>query len=326
MLKCKHVTVTVTNECNMKCKGCYVKQRNEYFDSIVFKEKIIDELLSIGISSIGFSGGEPLLYSSLEECITVSKESGLVTSLVSNGKAFSEERAKQLKLAGLDRIQFSLDAGDRQVNDMYRENGSFEWVTGHAVPIATKLGIRTTLVAVPNKYLMNNIKEYLDLASELHVSSVYFRRHVDIEGQEPSGEMKRLYTKFLSEIDRLIDLYDYNIYSGDPIYCAIKLQKSNAELKNIFAGCSAGVTSLAIQPNGDINPCTRLPIKLGNAYEDSIIDIWKHNEILEVMRMRDLIGRCGKCPYKFACGGCRADAFYRTHNYAETDTMCNIFV
>lgn len=323
MLRCRHVTIAVTNDCNMQCKDCYVGQKKEYLDFDKFQNKILKEFMEAGGKSIGFSGGEPLLYPQIFPSIRLAKQNGLETSLVTNGILLTKEKAKKLKDAGLDRIQISLDAGNPEPNDALRQKGAFQLAVCQAVPAAIYAGLRVTLVAVPNTYLLQNLREYLDLAERLKVHAVYFRRRIDQSSGRVSKEEKQCYYGFLEELEKRKENYRFPIYSGDPMQSLVKLKsRTDLDAKKMFAGCSAGITSLAIQPDGDVFPCTRLPVVLGNVYKESLTDIWKESKILQTLRMRDTEGKCGICSFKYVCGGCRAAAYFQYQNFIQEDPMC----
>jgi radical SAM protein with 4Fe4S-binding SPASM domain len=88
-------------------------------------------------------------------------------------------------------------------------------------------------------------------------------------------------------------------------------------------GCSIGFNGLALDCDGTVYPCRRLPIPLGNIRTESLSDIWRHSPILQQLRGRDsLKGRCRTCNRRWLCGGCRAMAYALTGDYLEEDPQC----
>lgn len=77
---------------------------------------------------------------------------------------------------------------------------------------------------------------------------------------------------------------------------------------DFIGGCGAGRLYCALQPNGDVSPCVFMPnLKLGNLRQERFMDIWHNNRTLIKLRDRSsLESNCGKCEYKFICGGRRA--------------------
>ena len=76
-------------------------------------------------------------------------------------------------------------------------------------------------------------------------------------------------------------------------------------------GCLAGLSYCRIDPTGEVTPCPYLPLALGNVLERPFSEIWHGSPVLAALRDpgRTLGGRCGRCAFRVACGGCRARAF-----------------
>jgi radical SAM protein with 4Fe4S-binding SPASM domain len=59
-----------------------------------------------------------------------------------------------------------------------------------------------------------------------------------------------------------------------------------------------------------MDPCVFFPHTVGNAYTDDLKGLWKKQELLKALRNKDgLKGNCGRCEYRYQCGGCRARAY-----------------
>jgi radical SAM protein with 4Fe4S-binding SPASM domain len=122
---------------------------------------------------------------------------------------------------------------------------------------------------------------------------------------------------------------------GEPLYPEIALEMHKAHdskpkdllLKEFWihnaVGCHAGIFYFSLRPNGDVYPCTFLPIKVGNIREQSLIDIWRNSKTLNTLRQRSALkGKCGTCEYRETCGGCRGRAYACTGDFLETDPVC----
>jgi len=78
-----------------------------------------------------------------------------------------------------------------------------------------------------------------------------------------------------------------------------------------------------MRANGDLQPCVFFPLKVGNILEDDFEELWKKNEVLSNLRNKDILeGFCGKCDYRYYCGGCRARAYAYTGDYLAPDPGC----
>ncbi|HJW65747.1 MAG TPA: SPASM domain-containing protein [Candidatus Bathyarchaeia archaeon] len=127
----------------------------------------------------------------------------------------------------------------------------------------------------------------------------------------------------------------FSMSGGQPLYPEIvsEMHKSNGTkpkdllLKQFWVhapvGCHAGIMYFSLRPNGDVYPCTFLPVKVGNIREQTLSDIWRNSPILRNLRNRALLkGKCGECGYRDTCGGCRGRAYACSGDYLETDPIC----
>jgi len=112
--KVNYMRVSVTDRCNFRCvycmplQGVQLRPRDEYLS---YEEllKVIKAGVSLGIDRIRITGGEPLVRKDLPWFISQLKPMGVTdVSLSTNGLLFAP-MAKELKEAGLDRVNFSLD-------------------------------------------------------------------------------------------------------------------------------------------------------------------------------------------------------------------------
>lgn len=111
--------VSLTDRCNLRCTYCMPAEGLDWLpsDQLLRSEELIRLLriavTQLGITSVRFTGGEPLLARHLEEVIaaTASYTPRPEITLTTNGIGL-DKRAKGLKDAGLDRINVSLDTVD----------------------------------------------------------------------------------------------------------------------------------------------------------------------------------------------------------------------
>ncbi len=72
--------------------------------------RVMREARAMGATQLGFSGGEPLVRTDLEELIAEARQLGFYTNLITSGVGMDEKRVKAFKEAGLDHIQVSFQA------------------------------------------------------------------------------------------------------------------------------------------------------------------------------------------------------------------------
>jgi cyclic pyranopterin phosphate synthase len=119
--------VSVTDRCNLRCRYCAPSDEFEpltHNQIISYEEieRLAHILVPMGVSSIRITGGEPLVRKHLERLVhSLSHTPGITDiSLTTNGYLL-EELAGPLRVAGLSRVNISLDT---------LKEDRFAWITG----------------------------------------------------------------------------------------------------------------------------------------------------------------------------------------------------
>lgn len=100
------VNFHLTYACNYTCKFCFARfPQTRRFLSLEKAKELIGQLHQAGTKKLTFVGGEPLLYPDLGQLIIFTKESGITTSIVTNGslvtKNFLEKYGSSIDWIGL---------------------------------------------------------------------------------------------------------------------------------------------------------------------------------------------------------------------------------
>src|ERR1700721_1132935 len=66
--------------------------------------RVLEEAAELGVTHVLFSGGEPLLFPDLDQLVARARAVGLYTNLITSAVGLTQERAENLKNAGLDSI------------------------------------------------------------------------------------------------------------------------------------------------------------------------------------------------------------------------------
>lgn len=304
----------VTNNCNLRCPHCRAYMKNPKQD-VEVENNVFREIYANHILSVNLSGGEPLLHPEIVNFVKKLAKKNIDVGISTNGWLYVPF-SKRLKDAGLNFIQISVD-GPPDVHDKFRGYvGAYDRAV-ISLQTALELGhyvqMNVTLTAYNLPYVLENIK----LAEALGVHRIFFRRVVSAGLSKNNSDIfpqKDLYLSTLNTIISYKSKSSLLISVDDPIVRVMQ----NIDLQKQTLSCSAGITSLGIDSKGNIYPCIFLREKLGNVKTDSISDIWNNSDILNKLRNRDIDG-CGKCPYKIACGGCRAFS-----GIFSKDEMCPI--
>ena len=116
LTKVPSVNFHLWEPCNMKCGFCFatfqdVKQEMNLPKGHLPEEDcllVVDEFAEFGFEKMNFAGGEPTLCPWLPNLIVRAKESGLVTSIVTNGSRITDQWLDNLN-GSLDWIGLSID-------------------------------------------------------------------------------------------------------------------------------------------------------------------------------------------------------------------------
>ena len=89
-------------------------------------------------------------------------------------------------------------------------------------------------------------------------------------------------------------------------------------------GCLAGSGICFVSHRGEVFPCGYLPVMAGDIRQQPFATIWETASVFADLRDPNrLLGKCGACEYKVACGGCRARAFGQSGSYLDEEPFCN---
>jgi MoaA/NifB/PqqE/SkfB family radical SAM enzyme len=99
----------VTDVCNIHCKGCYRQNLEGHFPLERLKEEVLLMKEYRNIDNVSLAGGEPLTHPDIAELIEFINLQGIKPYLLTNGKAVTEERIRDLRKLGLAGIAFHVD-------------------------------------------------------------------------------------------------------------------------------------------------------------------------------------------------------------------------
>lgn len=133
--------ISVTDDCNLNCQGCWVmgkKKKNRM--SAEKLDQIITETKAQGSYFFGILGGEPLLYKPLFDIFE--KHSDCYFQLFTNGTLLTPEVAQKLRKVANVTPLISFE-GDEEVADVRRGGTNVYEQTQQAINNATEAGLIT---------------------------------------------------------------------------------------------------------------------------------------------------------------------------------------
>lgn len=171
--------ISLTYNCNNKCKWCYAASNLQENHSKSFKpdyeKSTLDLLQGIGIHKIILIGGEPTLYQNLPGFMREIRRRDINFGLVTNGRSFSRpEFSREASNAGLQAITVSLLGPTREEHDCATQiEGSF-YESLEGIRTAAKHGIAVSTNTVITKENSGKLEEIVDLLAKEPVKTITF--------------------------------------------------------------------------------------------------------------------------------------------------------
>ena len=312
------------DRCNLACKHCYREGPVRPSMSAPLRGRVIDELAAFcdrrGLGArLHLAGGEPTLEPDLVPIVRAARARGIRSRLLTNGTRITEALARELCELDCLGVQISIEGG-RELHDELRGRGSFDAALAGAKTLR-EAGVFVTLGMTLHERNVGELDTVAALAAA-HADRVYFSRLVPIgRGAELGGALPA--RRWHRVMERILRLERSAVAVRDPTFRPLLAAAHHARRSTALAGCSAGYNTLTLEADGTFMPCRRLDVGLGRFGEVSFEEVWTTSPVLARLRDRDALGgACGRCAYRWVCGGCRAVARAVTGDLGAADPGC----
>jgi len=332
----------VTKACPLTCKHCRANAIDKPLPgelSTTEGKRLLEDISNFGKVVVIFTGGDPLSRDDIFELMDYAKSLGLIVSIApSPSYRLNEDMIRKIKESALY-MSISLDGAKAETHDWLRGLGSYKYAI-NVIKMGLDYGLQVQVNTLIWKKSYYELPEIVKLIKELGVRvwEVFFLIPVGrgtIELDIPKEKYKEV-IDFLVEVTR----YDITVRTVEaPFFRRAKLEYngSNNELieklreslgkpvkdvDKVIMPTRDGYGVIFIAYNGDVYPSGFLPIVLGNVRRESIVKIYRESELLKMIRMGKLNGKCGICKYNNICGGSRARAFAIFNDPLAEDPAC----
>lgn len=319
----------LSENCNLRCLHCYQENHKPIqldFDKLVIIYKQFKELLNKKKMKghINITGGEPLCNSYLFKLLDLIKEdSDLISfSILTNGTLINEKIAKKIKSYNPLYVQVSLEGG-KKTNDYIRGKGTYKKIAEGIVNLR-KENLFTSISFTATSLNYKEFPKVVRYARRYDVNNVWSDRFIPLGDSDKSltlnYEQTREYLEIMNkERNKLKKIKNNNTTIS--MYRALQFQMTN----DFAYGCTAGDTLLTVMENGDLVPCRRMPIIVGNLFDRSMYDLYTNSDILKTLREKKIPDECINCEHSEVCHGglkCLTYAMYKNLNHK--DYGCNL--
>jgi len=259
--------IAVTYDCQGKCEKCSCrllvdKSKKELTLGQILN--VCDKIADMGAILINITGGEPLLRSDVLEIVRGLRNMPVLVSLTTNGLLLDESMISDLKRAGLDVIQISLNSPYQIEHDEeIGIEGSYQKVL-MGITKAKEAGIEVIINTVLTKKVLHTER----MAKIVNIA------------QKNKSYLSLVFPARLgswSDKDVSLNSEDYKIIKRWLKYKFITNDIKTSYKKGI---CPAGKEKIYINPYGDAYPCPFIHDKYGNILDEEVSRVWSKMNVL----------------------------------------------
>jgi MoaA/NifB/PqqE/SkfB family radical SAM enzyme len=262
--------LAVTGECPYRCWHCSYKNRLKGDLATAEWLKIIEALHQLGVSLIGFTGGEPCSRADLPQLVRAASAGGAATIVFSSGAGLELPLVHELKAAGLWSLCISLDHPSAAEHDRLRGTPGSQAKACRALRLAADHGFYTMVGTVATRALVD-----AGLLPAMHrLASECGAHELRLVEPMPCGLLAQSGADALLAPEQIAALRQFHVQSNRrrlrPKVCAF----NHIESPELF-GCGAGTQHLFMDATGEVCPCDFTAMSFGNASRELLAPIWQ---------------------------------------------------
>ncbi|MCW2536132.1 MAG: coenzyme biosynthesis protein, partial [Modestobacter sp.] len=244
---------------------------------------------------------------------------------ITSALGLTSRRAEELRAAGLDHVQISIQADEPALSDRIAGTPSFERKLA-AARLVKELGWPLTLNVVLHRHNIDHIAGLLDLAEELGTDRIELA-HTQYYGWALHNRDALLPSRAQLERADVVVRAAHERLQGRMEVIYVLPDYYGRYPKPCMGGW--GRRQLTVVPNGDVLPCPTaqtLPLPRASVREHSLAWIWEESPLFQRFRGTDWMPLpCRSCERREVdFGGCRCQAFALTGDAARTDPVCHL--
>ncbi len=301
-----------TLRCNLACRHCGSDCRTEALQPDMPAEdffRVLDTQITPHVDPhrvlVILSGGEVLVRPDLEKIGLELYRREYPWGLVTNGLALDRRRFDALLRAGLHTMTVSLDGFRDQHTFVRRNPRSFDAALAAAEMVAHEPSIASDVVTCVTPQLLPRIEEFRDMLIDRGIRAWRLFTIFPV-GRAASDSAMQLSDE---EFTRLMEFLARTRHEGRiaaSYSCEGFLGRYEAEVRDKFYTCQAGISIASIRVDGSISGCTsiRSNYRQGNIYRDDFWNVWEHR--FTPFRNREWARRdaCADCAmFRYCLGG-----------------------
>ncbi|GMU22989.1 MAG: putative coenzyme PQQ synthesis protein E PqqE [Phycisphaerae bacterium] len=342
----------ITDRCNLRCAHCYQESRSDGGLTLPELLSILEQYKALlGLwrgqtkrpvrGHVTLTGGEPFVREDLWNLLEILSACRPLLSfaLLTNGTLIDGVIARRLRKLRPAFVQVSIEGsptihdavqvsieGSPTIHDAIRGSGSFDRAV-RGLEHLTAAGVRTLISFTASRLNYREFPEVARLGRRLGVSRVWADRLVPygagaaLRDQMLTPEQTREFVQIMRDAQNQTVLRWFRRrHTEIAMHRALQFLAGGG----VPYRCTAGDKLIAIQPDGDVYPCRRMPIRVGNVMETPLASLYSDSPVLRALRDRCRTpDGCGGCLYARTCqGGLRCLSYALTGDLFSSDPGC----
>lgn len=328
-----------TRQCNLACPMCMAgsndhervaRNRTRELTTDEIERHVLATAGEIGIKTITWSGGEFILRPDAVELVRRASAYGYASIVATNGTRMTREMLRTLDEASGKTLVIAVGINSISNENSWTRDADSDTAVA-ILELCAELGIRRTAVVTVGQHNLQTLDETLQWLQD---RAIPFNRSPFTprgSGREYWQRLRFTRDDMRQVIHPALRRSPLGYISYTPFFLSPELhERLSGGVHNVTVpqnpsiGCWCG-TWLGVNAEGDVSPCAILldDVTCGNVRDKTLRQIVDDSPVFrDVLDRNRLKGKCGRCRYKFTCGGCRAMAYYQSGDLMAEDPTC----
>ncbi len=343
----RQVHWSITGECNLKCRHCFMSAPHAKHGAPTYDEiiNIADQLAECGVFQVGLTGGEPLIRKDFPDILDALKEREIgVATIYTNGVALDEALLNELENREMH-PGFQLSFDGLGCHDLLRGVPGSEERTIKALELLKEREYGVSVSMCMHRKNKDVLRQTVNFLASVGVRSMKCGSMQE-QGEWLSPEISELHLSKEEEL-KIFEEYIPQYFEDDaplsimlsgafmyrpgkPKWDIYYRRHCDEKEEELAPSCGVLLDTFYIGAEGMVCPCMGMgdcsyAKNFQNLFETLLKDILNGAEFTElcgakVKDIRDHNPKCRTCKYVDRCtGGCRNGALIAGDDYFATD-------
>ncbi|MCD4655812.1 radical SAM protein [bacterium] len=326
--------LAITDRCNIRCRFCYASclcsddsdqtipvLPNDELTTRQFKKIIKIIRYDAGVPSMSFTGGEPMLRKDIYDLIRyAATDMGMRVNLITNGTLITEKKAHKLKVAGLASAQVSIESPDPLIHDQLTQVKGSQARSIKGLKALVSAGIMVHFHATICSENSDSLIKMPEFAKDLCIDRFSLNMIIPV-GRGKDDILAVRYRDMSTILQPIISAARKNDvkfmwYAPTPL-CLFNPIAHRLGNK----GCAACEGLLAIDPQGNVLPCSSWKEPVGSLLTDNFKSIWFGERARWLRGKEAAPAECDGCSDFSVCHG-SCPLYFKAFPEDRIDLIC----